>query len=145
MELRKTFPFSDSNCSLPHIKFLPLLVQLLPRLHVFLSLSLIILFTHCISGICLPRLYLSIYFSISTAVFLLCFEIFLPFVLSHSVMYALFWPYGLYPDYSLQGSSVHEIFQARILEWFLLHFFLFQTTNSGFYITILYLNLSNKF
>ena len=61
MELRKTFPFSDSNCPLPHIKFLPLLVQLLPRLHVFLSLSLVILFTHCIFCICLPCLYLFIF------------------------------------------------------------------------------------
>ena len=33
---------------------------------------------------------------------------------SHSVMSNSLWPHGLY---SLPGSSVHGIFQARILEW----------------------------
>ena len=38
---------------------------------------------------------------------------------SHSVMFGSLQPHGLYPP----GSSVHEIFQARILEWVAISFF----------------------
>ena len=39
--------------------------------------------------------------------------------ISHSVMFDSLQPHGLY----LPGSSVHEIFQARILEWVAISFF----------------------
>ena len=38
-------------------------------------------------------------------------------MLNHSVVSDSLRPYGLWPAYSLPGSSVHGIFQARILEW----------------------------